>query len=275
MKIIRVFPRRTKATPIDQDVRINRMPDLFDVADEVHISVAFTWDIPIAERLFNGWRSVAPVKIGGPAFNNPGEDFIPGMYLKNGYTITSRGCINKCWFCSVWKRENGIRELPITPGWIVQDDNLLACSDNHIKAVFEMLGKQRKPAVFSGGIEAKLLKSWHLDLFASIRVGQLFCAYDTPDDLDPLIRAGQMFNEINITFKNRKAMCYVLIGMPGDTFEKAQKRILQTVDAGFMPFAMLWRDEAGRKDAEWGRFQRQWSRPASIVTSCKKLHLWQ
>jgi len=35
MMIIRVFPRKTKATPTDEDVRINCGPELWDDADEV------------------------------------------------------------------------------------------------------------------------------------------------------------------------------------------------------------------------------------------------
>ena len=41
-RVIRVFPRRTKATPTDNLAAINRIPDLLDYADEVHVSVAFT-----------------------------------------------------------------------------------------------------------------------------------------------------------------------------------------------------------------------------------------
>lgn len=41
-KIIRVFPTKTNATPDDELVRIHEVPSLFDEADEVHISVAFT-----------------------------------------------------------------------------------------------------------------------------------------------------------------------------------------------------------------------------------------
>lgn len=74
MRIIRVFPRRTKATPDDADVRINVAPTLFDQADEVHISVAFTWDLPTAEKLAAEWECVAPVKIGGPATGDMGGD---------------------------------------------------------------------------------------------------------------------------------------------------------------------------------------------------------
>ena len=48
-RIIRVFPARTHATPDDDLVRINAIPSLFDEADEVHISVAFTWHLKWAE----------------------------------------------------------------------------------------------------------------------------------------------------------------------------------------------------------------------------------
>lgn len=40
---MRVFPRRTNATPDDEMVRIGE-PTLFDECDEVHVSVAFDWD---------------------------------------------------------------------------------------------------------------------------------------------------------------------------------------------------------------------------------------
>ncbi len=103
MRIIRVFPRRTNATPIDSLAYIGG-PDMFAEADAVHISVTFSWDLQEAERLEKEWRYVAPVTIGGPATGQRGEGFTPGQYLKEGYVITSRGCNNRCWFCSVWKR---------------------------------------------------------------------------------------------------------------------------------------------------------------------------
>ena len=238
MKIIRIFPRKTTATPNDDNVVINRMPELYDEADQINISVAFTWDIPRAEKLAYMWQSVAPISLGGPAFNQSGNEFIPGLYLKHGYTITSRGCPNKCWFCSVPKRDPILREFEIKPGYNIIDDNLLACSDQHIIKVFEMLKKQRNPAIFSGGIEAKLLKQWHVDLFASIKLKELFCAYDTPDDYEPLIEAGKLFKQANITYENRKARCYVLIGYPGDTKEKAFNRIKETLQSGLSSYCL-------------------------------------
>ena len=51
--IARVFPRRTKATPVDELAFIGD-PGLF-VDDmnitEVHVSVTFSWDLPEADRL--------------------------------------------------------------------------------------------------------------------------------------------------------------------------------------------------------------------------------
>ena len=127
MKIAHVFPRRTKATP-DDPLAFTGPPPRGGLPDieEVHVSVAFTYDMEKACQLAEQWMKLGvPVHMGGPAFNMPGGDFVPGMYLKKGYVITSRGCPNRCWFCSVPRREGGrLRELPITEGNIVLDDNL-------------------------------------------------------------------------------------------------------------------------------------------------------
>ncbi len=207
-----------------------------------------------------------PVKVGGPATNQREEDFEPGMYLKKGYVLISRGCNNHCWFCFVWRRNGKLRELPIKDGWIVQDDNLLSCSDQHIKSVFEMLKRQPENPKFTGGLEAKLLKPWHVDLLRKAKSTEIFFANDTPDDYEPLIEAGKLLNSVGFTLRSRKCFCYVLIGYPGDTFDKAEKRLTDTLKAGFIPFAMLYRNAHGDLLEEWKPFQRIWARPAIIVS---------
>lgn len=265
-KIIRVFPRKTAATPDDNLVRVAVPPSMFDEADEVHISVAFTWDIPLAERLEKLWKHVAPVQIGGPALNAPGGDFVPGMYVKNGYVLTSRGCPNRCWFCQVWRREGGeIRELPITEGWNLLDDNLLACSDQHIQKVFAMLESQKangRRIEFTGGLEAARLKPWHVASLRQLRPKQMFFAYDTPDDLEPLREAGKMLLGAGFTTTSHTLRAYVLCGFKGDTIDAAGKRMAETVEAGFLPMAMLFRDKAGRRNTTWQKWARQYTRPA-------------
>jgi hypothetical protein len=275
VKIARVFPRVTEATPHDELCFYDYPPLLgLPEFDEIHISVTFTYDIPKAEDLAEQWRYVGvPVKIGGPAYDDPGGDFFPGRYTKkeSGYVINSRGCDNHCWFCSVWKREGKLRELEIKNGWNILDNNLLGCSECHIRKVFEMIKKQPHKPTFTGGLEAKLLKSWHVELLRSVKPKLMYFAYDTPDDYEPLVEAGKLLRKGGFTFSSHVASCYCLIGYKGDTFEKAETRLTDTIKAGFMPYAMLYKDKDGYEDIEWRRFQRLWLKPILVYMRNKEL----
>ena len=262
MRIARVFPRKTSQSP-DDELAFFDAPGLFPpVVDEVHISVSFTYDYDRAEWLYFQWKDIAPTLLGGPAYNQPSGEFIPGRYVKRGITFTSRGCRNKYWFCSVWKREPKLIELSIQPGNIIQDDNILACSEGHIRKVFKMLKTQPDRPHFNGGLEAKLLMDWHCELLADVKTESMYFAYDTKDDLEPLFCAGDKLYNHGFGFPNRSARAFVLIGYPNDTISGAEKRFLQTIEAGFWPQAMLWRNEKGETDKTWGRFARHWARPA-------------
>lgn len=264
-RILRVFPRRTSGTPDDAMVRVATTPGWFDAADEVHISVAFTWDIPAAERLEREWRHVAPTTVGGPALGDRGDEFVPGMYLRHGYTITSRGCPNRCWFCDVPRREGGIRELPIRPGWNVLDSNLLACSEAHIRAVVAMLSSQGRRAEFTGGLEAARLREWHCSLLASLKPRPVvFLAFDEPSDLEPLRVACAMLLAAGWTRESHRLRAYVLCGYPGDTVSAAEDRCREVLELGATPMAMVYRDATGRYPDGWHHMQRRWARPAII-----------
>jgi hypothetical protein len=263
-KIIRVFPRRTKATPADELAFVGPPPMFVPEADEIHISVTFTWDIPEAERIERAWRKHGKTTIGGPAFERPGGNFVPGRYLKQGYVITSRGCPNSCWFCSVPKREGHVmRELPIVDGWNVLDDNFIASSDEHFSAVVSMLHRQERRTEFTGGIEAAKLTHERAAIIAALKPKQVFFAYDTPDDLKHLKKAANVFREIG--WGNRHSLrCYCLVGFPGDTRERAETRLRQIMALNMGPMAMAFRDHSGSVAEEWRAFQREWARPAII-----------
>jgi hypothetical protein len=276
-RIIRVFPRRTRATPNDALAYVGG-PSLFAEADEVHVSVSFTWDKASAERLAEEWRWVAPVRIGGVAYGDNSLEFIPGRYVKPGYTITSRGCPRRCWFCGVWKKWPVANVLPIHPGWNILDDNLLACPRPHVEAVFAMLRQQQQRVEFTGGLEALSLEDYQVGLLADLTpCPSMFWAYDPGDEFETLRSAATRMLAAGFTAESHRLRVYVLIGFPKDTFAAAEGRLRQMLSIGMTPMAMLWRPErpAEMKHApgpEWRAFQRRWARPAIIHATPERRH---
>lgn len=271
--MIRVFPRRTRATPTDdlafwpgKDCRV--MPSR---ALPVLVSVAFTQDVARAERIADGWRQAGySVTVGGPAYDDPGGEFEPGRFLAPGYVITSRGCPNRCDFCFVPKREGGLRELEIKPGIDVLDNNLLACSDRHVAAVFAMLRDQRRCVRFTGGLEAARVTPRVLDLLRSVKLPQskaaLFLAYDDVRQARTVQLAAERLRAAGM--RRRQLGCYVLVGRNGDSPDAALGRLEDVLSWGLLPFAMFYRDDEGRKArGDWRKIQRAWTRQAAIYAT--------
>jgi hypothetical protein len=268
-RLIRVFPRKTKATP-DDALAYFGPPDQLAEADAVHVSVTFTYDKMQAEYLAEQWRHVAPTLVGGVAYGDRGEEFVPGKYIKPGYIFTSRGCPRKCWFCSVHKRDPVARLLPIIDGWNILDDNLLACPRDHVEAVFAMLRRQGRRIEFTGGLEARALESYQVELLASLRPRPtMFWAFDPGDAFETLQSAARRLLDAGFTARSHLMRCYVLVGFPYDTFAEAEQRLQQMLAIGFTPMAMLWRPEKQSQmkhtpEESWRAFQRRWARPAII-----------
>lgn len=262
--MIRVFPYRTKWTPSDELAFIGEPPLFRPGTSEtpVRISVTFTWHKTEAERIAATWRGFyKDVQVGGPAYEDPGGEFIPGRFMKEGCTITSRGCPKHCPWCAVPTREGALRLLDIKPGWIVQDNNLLACPEHHIRAVFEMLKQQQRRIYFNGGLDKHFLKAWHRELFDSIPIGELWFACDTMADIPALERVAWILDGIPI----RKLRCYTMIGYNSETLLDAEKRLERTFELGFLPFCQLYQPAARKiyPDA-WRKLCRKWARPAAV-----------
>jgi hypothetical protein len=267
MRVLRIFPRRTQATPDDAMARVG-FPDLFPPeCDEVHVSVTFTKDLRLAGLVADSWeRRGIPVMIGGPALKDPGGEFIVGRYLKEGYVITSRGCPNRCWFCAVPEREGGIRELPIRDGW-----KLLACSKDHVKGVFAMLERQPRRAEFTGGLEAARMETWIAEDLLRLKPQSIYFAYDRPSEKDALASAVSIMRRVGHRESHHSLSAYVLVGYPGDAFPAASERLEFVLSLGVLPFAMLYCDGEGRRaDGDWRRFQREWCRPTIVAKKMSK-----
>ncbi len=266
--MIRVFPNRNKWTPTDELAFIGDPPMFRPTEQPVRVSVTFTWDIQEGKRLFRAWsKYYSDVNLGGPAFGDPGGTFVPGRYIKEGVTFTSRGCVRRCPWCVVPTREGKIRELPIIDGWIIQDNNFLACSQEHQEKVFEMCQRQKQPITFSGGLDGKLLKPWHIEWFKALKIKEMWFACDDSKNLKTLEKSADLLSD----FSQHKKRCYVLFGFNGETPIEAEKRIEKVYELGFLPFAQLYRsmDNKEQYNYQWRSLARKWSRPAAYRSAHK------
>jgi hypothetical protein len=265
---IRVFPIRTSYTPDDERCFVG-FPPLFRPGNRqtsVYVSVVFKWCCNLAEKIKASWADFYEnVRIGGPAYGDYGDDFTPGLFLKVGCTITSRGCVKHCGWCP--EKDRPLRELAIQPGWIVQDSNLLACSETHVRKVFDMLREQKRAIRFPGGLDKHFLKPWHRELFDSIPIDELWFACDLTSDLPWLEKAAELLEGIPM----RKLRCYTMIGYDEipETLAEAERRIERVFELGFMPFCQLYKPDDYVKiyPPEWKAVQRKWARPAAYMKS--------
>jgi hypothetical protein len=273
-KILRVFPRRTSYTPNDDMVIVClkpktdsqkkwgvKMPIILPAADEVHISVTFTWDREWALFLQKAWLQYYPVvRVGGPAFSSSCDLFIPGLYVKQGVTFTSHGCNHQCPWCLVPEREGRLSLCPSFPaGWIENDNNVLQCPIGHWHKVVDMLRTQRDIEM-AGGLEADLMTQEKADDLKSLHVHQLFFACDTRASLKALQRAGALFHDDT----HQRLRCFVLLAYGGQTISQATAHLEDVWAAGFVPHAQLYQpvDRWIEYPKEWTDLARRWTRPA-------------
>lgn len=270
MNIIRVFPARTSYTPDDNMVRIGAQTLNLPPHDEIHISCLFTWDMDYCEYLRDQYQAVTdkPVLLGGPAYNSPCGKHIPGFYTKKGIIFTSRGCNNNCSFCIVPKREGKLIELPIKPGNIINDNNLLQCSNEHQTKLFAMLHTQ-KAIEFKGGLEANQMTDWFAvqlaELQAEHRLKSIWFACDTDAALIPLSNALAILRKNGFNVNRNNTYCYALCY--GSDMQAEEKRLQAIYKLGAMPFAMLYQPFSRIKQSyssDIKSWARQWQRPACI-----------
>ena len=151
-------------------------------------------------------------------------------------------------------------------GNIIQDNNILACSDRHWRLVMSMLKKQR--AIEFKGLEARRITPQKAEDLRSLKIKSLWLACDYHNAIEPLKKALTILKGVGFTLNN--LYCYVLIGKD---FMEEENRLQEVFNAGAIPFAQLYkdRDNAIKYSKEWKQFQRRWSRPAIIKSVNNKI----
>ena len=136
-----------------------------------------------------------------------------------------------------------------------------------------MLKRQKRRPVFSGGLEPEYMTPWKAEQLMSVKPQTMYTAYDTMDDYEHLRAMADMLHNAGLSWKSHQVKCYMLCGYPEDSMDAAEKRAKQIMGLGFLPFAMLYRDETGQRDPEWRKFQREWAN--AVIVGRKYADFWE
>jgi len=241
--------------------------------DIVHISCVFTWNKLKALRTAQRF-SDRKVTVGGSGVDLKStlpeevEHIEPDYRLYNiDYSMgfTTRGCIRRCPWCLVPKKEGKIRDHALIDEFlkaghrklILLDNNFLAgpkCEENLIKII-----AYRLQVSFTQGLDIRLVTRENARLLRKTRFynwkfnhRQLYFSFDLPEIEDAVRRGVKILSDVGI--KPYSLRFYVLTGF-NTTFEEDMHRFQVLTDLGTEPFMMVYNN---RKDLPLQRAFSRW-----------------
>ena len=221
-----------------------------DSYDKVYASKVFTFTPDIRTCI----QSDEIVR-GGTGYGNYEtlfcDDMEPDYYLypiskwynnKTAYGFLTRGCIRKCPWCIVPKKEGIVKPyrdietvLQNRSTAILMDNNVLA-SDYGLSQIEKIVDLKCK-VDFNQGMDSRLVTGEVAKLLSKVKwLRYIRFACDSPEAVDPLISAIEKLNKYGV--KNYKIFVYLLVG---DVCE-ANRRSEIMKNLGVIPFAQPYRD---------------------------------
>lgn len=178
------------------------------------------FDVVYASAIFD-WTSqeyVSPQMItGGTGFDLittlPPE--IEAIQPRLNFGFTTRGCIRKCPFCVVPKKEGKIRVVgDLLNLWdgkakqvVLYDNNILALPE-HFAFICEQARQYNLKLDFNQGLDHRLLTSEIIDIMLSIRHHEYRFAFDYPSYVNSVDKALRLLQSKGIN----RCSWYVLVG---------------------------------------------------------------
>lgn len=202
------------------------------------------------------------------------------IYPKVNYAIgfLTRGCIRKCPWCIVPRKEGGIRpyrtwreiKRPDSRDIVFMDNNVLACAHG-LEQLRDMAG-QNVRVDFNQGLDARLITGEVAGMLAQlkwIRFIRMSC--DTDAMLDTVLTAIERLRSCGI--KPYRVFVYLLV----QDVASAERRALALRDVGAEVFAQPYRDfDGGEPERELKLFARWVNRKAVFKsTSCFDEYLYK
>ena len=213
-KIQNLALRKIEKYHLDKgDEVVWNLPLYRPVADKIYISCIFTKNKDKCFEYENDPRCL----IGGSGYdlNIKLPDEIEQVKPRINLGYTTRGCIRKCEFCVVPKKEGRIKVIgDLLDLWdgkskdiTLLDNNILALPD-HFKIICEQARKYKIRLDFNQGLDHRLLNQDIIDELKTISHPKLRFSWDNMEDYNTVDKA------ISLLQKNHINCCdwYVLVG---------------------------------------------------------------
>jgi hypothetical protein len=172
------------------------------------------------------------------------DDIFPDYNLYNcqhAYGFLTRGCIRKCSFCVVPKKEGMIRPdkdieeiIGEHKSAVLMDNNILAL-DYGLQQI-EKIAKLKIKVDFNQGLDSRLITNETAKLLSKIKwLMPLRMACDSEDQIETVLRATDILRKHGV--KREKYFIYVLV----EDIESAKRRVEILKNYNLDPFAMALR----------------------------------
>jgi len=206
------------------------MPDIFKEEKNVFV--------------FKGYSKILDQCIPDPDIMNNTED----PWNTFSYIFTSRGCPNKCAYCTVWRIE---KDRWVNPSWkemidlskpniMISDNNLSAVSMEHLKEIIDFTVENKKKILFDNGFDCKHITedmAKELSRLKFIRSGMRL-AFDRIEEDGIFQKAVMMLKNAGIP--KSSMMAYVLFNFT-DHPQDAYYRARSCYDLGIRPYPQYYR----------------------------------
>lgn len=241
-------------------------PDMFELSyHQVYGSAIFAWSKPVVQRLKDAfpdavvagtgtgeWTTVEEV-IGEPEYEHYDYSIYPDYPYSIGFT--QRGCRLNCGFCVVPKKEGKPRSVnTVWSIWRPETPRSLVLLDNDFFGQPETQWRDRIGEIreggfkvnFNQGINIRMITPESAAAIASVKyynvdfkAKRLYTAWDNLGQEKVFFKGFEMLKEAGV--KPAHVMVYMLIGYkPGETMEEIMYRYRRLIEAGVMPFPMVY-----------------------------------
>lgn len=175
--------------------------------------------------------------------------------------FTTRGCVRKCPFCIVPKKEGIIHNVPICS--LNPNGKYIMLLDNNFFANktwrdnLKILKSFNQPIDFNSGIDLRLLNEEQCKALASVKIKSIHCAWDNYKDKDIILPKLKMLLKY---VKGYKITCYTLVGFENKEIVDTDIERVETLRAlGVYPFAMGYINFDDPK----------WEKSRSVIDFCR------